>query len=113
MRYLCLLTVLCHPERMPRIVCIEEPELGLHPDVIPEVAKLLVEASSRCQLFVTTHSDVLVDALTEVPEAVIVCEKVEGATQLNRLDAEQLKPWLDQYRLGELWTRGEIGGNRW
>ena len=112
MRYLCLLAVLCHPEPWA-VVCIEEPELGLHPDVIPEVAKLLVEASSRCQLFVTTHSDVLVDALTEVPEAVIVCEKSEGATQLRRLDAEQLKPWLEQYRLGELWTRGEIGGNRW
>ena len=112
LRYLCLLTVLCHPTP-PRIVCIEEPELGLHPDVIPEVAKLLVEASSRCQIFVTTHSDILVDALTEVPEAVIVCEKVEGATQLRRLDAVHLKPWLDQYRLGELWTRGDIGGNRW
>ena len=112
LRYLCLLTVLCHPTP-PRIVCIEEPELGLHPDVIPEVAKLLVEASSRCQLFVTTHSDVLVDALTDVPEAVIVCEKLEGATQLRRLEPEQLKPWLEQYRLGELWTRGEIGGNRW
>ena len=24
-----------------------------------------------------------------------------------------LKPWLDKYRLGELWVRGEIGGNRW
>ena len=56
MRYLCLLAVLCNPDQKG-IVCIEEPELGLHPDIIPEVAKLLVEASSRCQLFVTTHSD--------------------------------------------------------
>ncbi len=112
LRYLCLLAVLCHPTP-PLIVCIEEPERGLHPDMIPEVGKLLVEASSRCQIFVTTHSDVLADSLTDVPEAVIVCEKSEGATQLRRLDAEQLKPWLEQYRLGELWTRGEIGGNRW
>ena len=112
LRYLCLLAVLCDPDPFP-VVCIEEPELGLHPDAIPEVAKLLVAASSRCQLFVTTHSDILVDALSETPEAVVVCEKVEGATQLRRLDAEQLKPWLVDYRLGELWTRGEIGGNRW
>ena len=112
LRYLCLLAVLCNPSLQP-VVCIEEPELGLHPDVIPEVAKLLVEMSSRTQIFVTTHSDILVDALTDTPEAVIVCEKSEGATQLRRLDAEQLKPWLEQYRLGELWTRGEIGGNRW
>ena len=112
LRYLCLLAVLCHPSPAP-IVCIEEPEIGLHPDVIPEVAKLLVEASSRSQIFVTTHSDILVDALTDVPEAVIVCEKSDGATQLRRLDAEELRPWLEEYRLGELWTRGRFGGNRW
>ena len=112
LRYLCLLAVLCHPE-LPRVICIEEPELGLHPDVIPEVAKLLVKASSRSQIFVTTHSDILVDALSDVPEAVIVCEKRDGATQLRRLDPERLKPWLEEYRLGEMWTRGEIGGNRW
>ena len=112
LRYLCLLAVLCHPEPPP-VVCIEEPEAGLHPDIIPELAKLLVEASSRGQVFVTTHSDILVDALTDVPEAVIVCEKSGGSTQLRRLDAEELKPWLEKYRLGELWTRGQIGGNRW
>ena len=112
LRYLCLLAVLCHPEPPP-VVCVEEPEIGLHPDVIPGVAQLLVEASSRSQLFVTTHSDILVDALTDVPEAVIVCEKSDGATQLRRLDVDELKPWIEKYRLGELWTSGEIGGNRW
>ena len=112
LRYLCLLAVLCHPVPPP-VICIEEPELGLHPDVIPEVAKLLVGAASRSQIFVTTHSDALVDALTDTPEAVIVCEKSEGATHLRRLDADELRPWLEEYRLGELWTRGDIGGNRW
>jgi predicted ATPase len=112
LRYLCLLAVLCHPNPPP-VICIEEPELGLHPDIIPEVAKLLVEASSRSQIFVTTHSDILVDCLTDIPESVIVCEKHDGATKLERLDPEQLKPWLEQYRLGDIWTMGQIGGNRW
>ena len=112
LQYLCLLAVLCNP--YPRwIICIEEPELGLHPDIVPEVGKLMIEASKRSQIFVTTHSDVLVDALSEVPEAVVVCEKVDGATQLRRLDGESLKPWLEKYRLGELWTSGRFGGNRW
>ena len=112
LHYLCLLVVLCHPTPPP-VICIEEPEMGLHPDVISDVARLLVEASARCQLFVTTHSDILVDALTDVPETVVVCEKSDGATQLRRLDAEELKPWLEDYRLGEIWTRGAVGGNRW
>ena len=112
LRYLCLLAVLCHPK--PHLVtCIEEPELGLHPDIIPEVAELLIEASSRSQIIVTTHSDVLIDALTNVPQSVIVCEKHEAASQLRRLDKNDLKPWLENYRLGELWSSGQIGGNRW
>lgn len=112
LRYLCLLAILCHPAPPP-IVCIEEPEVGMHPDVIPEIAALLREASSRCQLFVTTHSDLLVDALTDTPEAIVVCEKENGGTQLRRLSTEELKPWLEKYRLGELWTQGRFGGNRW
>ena len=112
LRYLCLLAVLCNPDQQG-ILCIEEPELGLHPDIIPEVAKLLVAASSRCQLFVTTHSDILVDALTEIPESVIVCEKPGAATQLRRLSSEEFGHWLEDYRLGDLWIQGQIGGTRW
>ncbi|HNV53569.1 MAG TPA: AAA family ATPase [Pseudomonadales bacterium] len=112
LRYLCLLAVLCHPSPGP-LICIEEPELGLHPDVLPTLADLLREASERTQLIVTTHSDVLVDALTDTPEAVLVADRDENGTTLTRLDAEKLKPWLEKYRLGQLWTRGEIGGTRW
>ena len=85
--------------------------MGLHPDVIPKLAKLLVEASERSQIFVTTHSDILVDALSDTPEAVVICEKVDGATQLRRLDKDELQVWLEKYRLGELWTSGHLGGN--
>lgn len=112
LRYLCLLAVLCHPEPGP-LICIEEPELGLHPDVLPKLAELLRDASSRTQLIVTTHSDVLVDAMTDTPEAVMVAERTDEGTRLERLDSKKLKPWLEKYRLGQLWTRGDIGGTRW
>jgi len=112
LRYLCLAAILCDPEPPP-LVCIEEPELGLHPDILPKVADLLVAASERTQLIVTTHSDILVDAMTERPEAVIVCEKHNHQTTMKRLQKAELKDWLERYRLGELWTRGELGGNRW
>lgn len=112
LRFLCLLAILCHP-KPPPLICIEEPELGLHPDILPGLAELLREASERCQLIVTTHSDVIVDALTDTPESVVVCEKIKGQTMLKRLDRSDLADWLEKYRLGELWSSGELGGNRW
>lgn len=112
LRYLGLLTVLLNPTPPP-LVCIEEPELGLHPDILPSLAELLKDASTRMQLIVTTHSDILVDALSDTPEAVLVCEKTQEGSVLRRLDPQELKPWLEKYHLGELWSRGHIGGNRW
>ena len=112
LRYLCLLAILLHPDPPP-LVCLEEPELGLHPDIIPKVAELLVEASQHTQLVVTTHSEALVSALSETPEAVVVCERDEQGSVLRRLDPGQLAVWLERYSLGELWSKGEIGGNRW
>jgi predicted ATPase len=112
LRYLCLLAILCDPNPPP-LICIEEPELGLHPDVLPKLADHLLAASRRTQLIVTTHSDVLVDAMSEQPESVVVCEKQDGATSMTRLAADELQAWLEKYRLGELWIRGELGGTRW
>ena len=51
--------------------------------------------------------------MTDTPEAVVVCEKHEGQTQMKRLSKDDLGVWLEKYRLGELWTRGDIGGTRW
>lgn len=112
LRYLCLLAILLHPSPPP-LICIEEPELGLHPDMMHKLAALLIDASTRTQLIITTHSDVLVDALHDTPESIVVCEKHDGRTKVRRLDPEHLKPWLEEYRLGTLWRRGDIGGNRW
>ena len=112
LRYLCLLSILCHPQPPP-LICIEEPELGLHPDILPTVSKLLLEASERSQLIVTTHSDMLVDALTNEWWSIVVCEKHNGQTVMRRLDEEKMAAWLENYRLGELWSSDEIGGNPW
>jgi predicted ATPase len=112
LRYLCLLAILCDPDPPP-LICIEEPELGLHPDILPKLADLLVLTSQRTQLIVTTHSDILVDAMTDCPEVVVVCEKHERKTEMHRLKKEELTSWLAKYRLGQLWTRGQIGGTRW
>ena len=112
LRFLCLISILCHPSPPP-LICIEEPEIGLHPDILPMIAELLIEASQRTQIIVTTHSDILVDALSHVPEAALVCEKESNATSVRRLDQERLREWLKEYSLGDLWRSGELGGNRW
>ncbi|MBI2751096.1 MAG: AAA family ATPase [Burkholderiales bacterium] len=112
LRYLAMLALLCDPSPPPLVV-LEEPELGLHPDMLPSLAKLLIDASSRAQWIVTTHAPGLIDALSDNPGAVLVCEREQDGTHIERLDAEHLAPWLEKYRLGELWTRGQIGGTRW
>lgn len=112
LRWLSLLAILLNPTPPP-VVCIEEPELGLHPDMIGPLADLLRSASEKMQLFVTTHSADLIDALSDTPEAVIVCDKVNGETRLRRLEKQELSSWLDSYTLGQLWRTGELGGNRW
>ncbi len=112
LRFLSLLVILLSPTPAPLIV-IEEPELGLHPDVSREVARLLIEASERTQIVVTTHSRLLVDYLGDDPESIIVCDKQEGESVFQRLDGKRMKVWLEDFSLGELWSKGELGGNRW
>lgn len=110
LRYLFLIALLLDPTPPP-LICIEEPEIGLHPDILPAIAEMLIEASQRTQLIVTTHSDALVSALS--PESVLICDRDDRGSHLNRLDGDRLKKWLDNYSLGDLWRMGEIGGNRW
>jgi predicted ATPase len=92
-RFLALLAVLLNPEAVP-LLCIEEPELGLHPDALAIIAELLVEASGQTQVVVTTHSDVLVSALTKEADSVLVTDYVGGGTEVRRLDSAKLKHWL-------------------
>lgn len=109
-RFIALLATLLVP-KPPPLVCIEEPELGLHPDAVALLADLLVEASQRMQLVITTHSDALVSALTNQPAAIVACERPGAGTVLRRLDPEKLAHWLNDYLLGDLWRMGELGAN--
>jgi predicted ATPase len=112
LRFLALLAILLNPQSAT-MICIEEPELGLHPDGISLLAELLTEAAQETQLIVTTHSDVLVSALTEQAESVLVCDYLENGTTLYRLETEKLDLWLKDYRLGDIWRSGKVGGNLW
>lgn len=109
-RFIALLAILLRPEATP-LICLEEPELGLHPDALSLVAELLLEASATTQLIVTTQSDALISRLSDNVDSVIVCENLRGRSSLRRLEREQLAHWLENYTLGDIWKIGEIGGN--
>jgi len=109
LRFMAMLALLLSPTPPP-LLCIEEPELGLHPDAVTLLAEVITEASTRTQIIVTTHSDALVSAFTEQTESVLVCEYLGGSV-LKRLESAKLRSWLDEYSLGEIWRMGALGGN--
>jgi predicted ATPase len=109
LRFMAMLALLLSPTP-PSLLCIEEPELGLHPDAVTLLAEVIAEASTRTQIIVTTHSDALVSAFTEQTDSVLVCEH-HGGSVLHRLESAKLQHWLKEYRLGEIWLMGELGGN--
>ena len=111
-RFIALLAILCHPNPPP-LICIEEPEIAMHPDSQDLVVELLRNASERTQLIVTTHSPWLIDRLSAVPERVVVCERhpTEG-TQFKRFTRKDLDDWLEDQPLGEVWMSGAMGGVR-
>ncbi len=112
LRYLFLLAVLLDPDPQP-VVAIEHPERGIHPDLMPYLTDLFRHAACRTQLLVTTHNDTIVDAMHDHFESVVVTEKHLGQTEFKRLSQSDMAPWVEDYRLGDLWTSGQLGGVRW
>ena len=109
LRFIALATVFLQPEQYrPAVILVDEPELGLHPYAIALLASLMRQASTETQVVVSTQSSLLLDYCE--PEDVIVAERVDGATKLERLDSPKLKTWLEDYSLGQLWEKNELGG---
>ena len=113
-RFIALLSILCHPNPPP-LICIEEPEIAMHPDAVDLIAELLRKASERTQIIVTTHSPWLVGRLSSELEAVIVCDMdATAGTRLHRLSHKEVEDWFDGDRdLGDIWMSGAIRGVRW
>jgi predicted ATPase len=107
LKFLCLIAILKSPDPPP-LICIDEPELGLHPDWIKLVAEMMQSAATRTQLIVATHSPEIVARLD--PEQVIITEKENGETHLRQLDRRELEKWLKEFNLSDLWLAGHFGG---
>lgn len=90
LRYLLLMTALLSP-RPPAFMVLNEPEMSLHPDLLPALGRLIVKASQRGQVLVVSHSAELVSALEAAGRVHrIQLEKVLGETRI--LDHDAL-PW--------------------
>ena len=111
LRFMALAALLLQPKEliMPTIL-LDEPELGLHPQAITLLANMVQRASAHSRIILATQSPRLVDEFQ--PEQVIVANRVDGATELTRLNADDLAAWLSDYSLGDLWEMNEFGGNR-
>jgi predicted ATPase len=107
LRFLWLVTLLQSPG-LTEVTLIDEPEVSLHPELLRLLVELMREASSRSQLIVATHSDRLVRFLE--PREVLVCDAVDGRTQMTWADAMNLNGWIEDYALDELWRLGRVGG---
>jgi predicted ATPase len=105
LRFICLATALLQPNP-PSTMIIDEPELGLHPYAIEILAELIQAAAERTQLIVSTQSPALVDCFQ--PEDVMVVTREKGASIFNRLNAQELSAWLEEYSLGDLWRKGVV-----
>jgi len=106
LRFICLATLLMQPEP-PKTIIIDEPELGLHPVAVNKLAALIRKVSQTTQIIVSTQSINLIDNFA--PEDIIVTERKDNASTFNRLDSSDLKEWLDEYTLGDMWGKNLIG----
>lgn len=107
LRFVCLVTLLLSPT-LPALVVLDEPELGLHPYAIVQLAALLRQASTRSQVLIATQSVTLMNQFAI--DDLIVVERTNGTSTFERPDPDRLRDWLDEYSLGELWEKNLLGG---
>jgi predicted ATPase len=109
LRFIVLATLFLQPKSYrPSAILVDEPELGLHPYAIGMLASLIRKASLETQVIVSSQSSLLLDHFQ--PEDVLVANRVEGRTEITRPDSAQLATWLQEYSLGQLWEKNELGG---
>ncbi|PKM76188.1 MAG: hypothetical protein CVU90_13875 [Firmicutes bacterium HGW-Firmicutes-15] len=106
-RTICLITLLLQPDP-PSTIIIDEPELGLHPYAINILGSVIKSVSKKLQIIISTQSISLVDVFE--PEDIIVVDYYDMQSHFRKYSSDELKDWLDEYSLGELWAKNVLGG---
>jgi predicted ATPase len=122
--YFLSLLAIIHQPNPPKLLLLEEPEKGIHPRRIREVLDLIFELAEEkdIQVIMTTHSPLVVDRFSDMPESVFILEKPENETIVKNLQRDIIEPMNKKFReageepipyteaLGEHWAMGFLGG---
>ncbi len=111
LRYLLILSIFLNPDR-GNLVCIDEPEIGLHPDMINTTAEVIKKASTNSQVIIATHSPQLLNSF-EIDDVIVFEKDENNKTIVTRKTETDFENWSDDFLVGQLWLRGKIGGKRW
>jgi predicted ATPase len=107
LRFLGLLLLLLLPDP-PALIMLDEPEIGMHPEMLAVLGEVIQDAAERTQIIIATHSPQLLNHLGA--ENVILVDRDEGGkARFERPDVARLSLWLERYDLGRLWTMGKLG----
>jgi predicted ATPase len=118
--FLFAMLTIAHSAQLHPIICIEEPDRGVHPRLLREVQDALYrmaypekfgEKRDPTQVIATTHSPYFVDLYRDHPEEVVIAHKRHGGGEFERLsDRPDLRDILGSGSLGEVWFSGILGG---
>ena len=110
-RFIALAALLLQPARtMPNVIILDEPELGLHPYAITQLAEMIKDASIHTQIIIATQSKDLVDHFDIGNISVVEMDKETQATSVTHLSDKEYHLWLQNYTVSELWDKNIIGG---
>lgn len=109
-RFIALATLFLQPVP-PKVIIIDEPELGLHPLAIQTLAGMIKSAAAKgTQVIIATQS---ADLITNFDaEDVITVNQTDGVSVMKRHSSEELNAWLDDYTLGDLWKQNILKGGQ-
>ena len=109
-RFIALATLFLQPVP-PEVIIIDEPELGLHPLAVQKLAGMMKSVAAKgVQVIVATQSADLISNFDA--EDVVTVDQVKGETVMRRLDSDELRSWLDDYSLGDLWRQNILKGGQ-
>lgn len=112
LRFLLLLSIFYNPNR-GKVICIDEPEIGLHPDMIRTLAEGIKHAANDgTQMLIATHSPLLLNAF-ELEDLLIFEKDNNNSTIVVKKTEADFEDWEGDFLVGQMWLNGQIGGTRW